>query len=72
MGLINVLIIGSKGLIDNSSYKVYQTSRYPKGSELFCNVLDYKSILTCFELAHPNIVINTSNLSGGVNFCEEN
>ena len=80
MGLINVLIIGSKGLIgssilknlDYSVYRVYQTSRYPKGPELFCDVLDYKSILKCFELVNPSIVINTSNLSGGVNFCEEN
>jgi len=77
----NVLIFGGNGLVGksfkkilskNKDFKIYSTSRIPNDNQIQCDITDSKSIRTCFEITKPSLVINCTNLAGGVNFCEEN
>jgi len=77
----NVLIFGGNGLVGNSfekllnrkdNFKTYTTSRVPNGDQIECDITDSKSIKDCFEKVKPSLVINCTNLEGGVNFCEDN
>ena len=82
MGTIkNVLIFGGNGLVgksfekllnQNYGVKVYSTSRFPVGNQIPCDITDSESIGSCFEKVQPHLVINCTNLAGGVNFCENN
>ena len=77
----NVLIFGGNGLVGKSfekllnrkdNFKTYTTSRVPNGDQIECDITDSKSIKDCFEKVKPSLVINCTNLAGGVNFCEDN
>jgi dTDP-4-dehydrorhamnose reductase len=77
----NVLIFGGNGLVGKSfekilnnknDYKVFSTSRVPKDNQLACDITDSESIKNCFRIIKPSLVINCTNLAGGVNFCEDN
>ena len=77
----NVLIFGGNGLIgksfkkilsNNKGFKIFSTSRIPNDNQVECDITDSESIRTCFEITKPNLVINCTNLAGGVNFCENN
>ena len=77
----NVLIFGGNGLVGKSfekllyrkdNLKIYTTSRVPSGNQIKCDITDSKSIKACFEKVRPSLVINCTNLAGGVNFCEDN
>ena len=77
----NVLIFGGNGLVGKSfekllnekdNFKTYTTSRVPSGDQIKCDITDSKSIKACFEKVQPSLVINCTNLAGGVNFCEDN
>ena len=76
-----VLIFGGNGLLGKSfmelfnyskNYSVKSTSRSPTKDQITCDILDKKSIEKCFRKTTPDIVINCTNLAGGVNFCEKN
>ena len=77
----NVLIFGGNGLVGksfkkilskNKDFKIFSTSRIPNDTQVECDITDSESIRTCFEITKPNLVINCTNLAGGVNFCENN
>lgn len=77
----NVLIFGGNGLVGKSfaitfnnlkGYKVYSTSRNPVNEQLNCDITNENDVVNCFSISKPDIVINCTNLAGGVNFCEEN
>jgi dTDP-4-dehydrorhamnose reductase len=77
----NVLIFGGNGLVGKSfekilnkdkNFKIYSTSRVPSNNQLACDITDFESIKSCFETTQPSLVINCTNLAGGVNFCEDN
>jgi dTDP-4-dehydrorhamnose reductase len=77
----NVLIFGGNGLVGksfekllnkNQNYKVFTTSRIPNGNQVACDITDFESIKACFNTIQPSLVINCTNLAGGVNFCENN
>ena len=82
MGTVkNVLIFGGNGLVGksfekllkhNSEVQVYSTSRSPQGNQIFCDITNPESITSSFEKTQPDLVINCTNLAGGVNFCENN
>ena len=77
----NVLIFGGNGLVGKSfkelfdqvgNFKTYITSRTPENNEIVCDIFDNESIKSCFKTSSPDIVINCTNLAGGVDFCENN
>lgn len=77
----NVLIFGGNGLVGksfqknlelNKKFKIHTTSRIPLENQLVCDITDSKSIKNCFDTVQPSLVINCTNLAGGVNFCENN
>lgn len=79
--LKNVLIFGGNGLVGKSfltlfeklnNYTIFQTARNPASNQIKCDITDFESIKNCFKIAQPDIVINCTNLAGGVNFCENN
>lgn len=76
-----ILIFGGNGLVGKSFIKLFQvnknthivtTSRSPKGSQIKCDIFNTESIRSCIETVKPSVIINCTNLAGGVNFCEEN
>lgn len=76
----NVLIFGGNGLVGRSfkkkldqlgTFKTHITSRSPKEGVIYCDILDDDSIKNCFNKTLPDIVINCTNLKGGVDFCEK-
>lgn len=77
----NILIFGGNGLVGQSfkrilqskkDYNIFTTSRNPNKDQITCDITNAKSIEQCFLQTHPDLVINCTNLAGGVNFCEEN
>lgn len=77
----NVLIFGGNGLVGksfkklfakNENVKVFSTSRNPTSDQIQCDVTKPNSLKDCFKQVNPSIVINCTNLAGGVNFCEDN
>lgn len=77
----NVLIFGGNGLVGKSfinlfshldQYKVFSTSRNPIDEQIACDITKDSDIENCFNIVQPSIVINCTNLAGGVNFCESN
>lgn len=74
------LIIGGTGLIGQSLRRelagetVFYTSRSATGEKgsIACDILDPGSLRAAFIKADPAIVINATNLAGGVDFCENN
>ena len=77
----NVLIFGGNGLVGQSfkklfnqsgDFRIYITSRTPKKGDIYCDILNDYNIKSCFNKTSPDIVINCTNLEGGVDFCEKN
>jgi dTDP-4-dehydrorhamnose reductase len=40
--------------------------------KITCDILNYDDLKSAFEQAKPDMVINSTNLAGGVDFCENN
>lgn len=76
------LIFGGDGLIGSNlrkitakhGHQVFATSVNEVSFEkaLYCNILHLNDLETVFEKTKPDIVINATNLAGGVDFCEKN
>ena len=76
------LILGGNGLIGKNLAKVLRaneaefamTSRDPEGLDnaIRCDILDEAALAEVFEKTQPDVVINATNLAGGVDFCEHN
>ena len=75
----NILVFGANGLVGRSvkslvesKYNFYGTFHKRKEEDLFQVDITSKEDLTyAFKKTKPDIVINCSNLAGGVNFCEK-
>jgi len=76
------LILGGNGLVGKNLAKILRaqgedvvvTSRKPEGLEnaLACDILNEDDLTRVFEQTQPDVVINATNLAGGVDFCEHN
>ena len=76
------LIIGSNGLVGkNLTFELFEnnipfTATFNKTTTnehfLKCDILIKSDIENVFEIAKPDVVINATNLAGGVDFCENN
>ena len=76
------LILGGNGLIGKNLARILSergadfalTSRNPEGLQnaLQCDILSRDDLESVFAKTRPDIVINATNLAGGVDFCEHN
>ena len=77
------LILGGRGLVgkkfkeilsSSGNNTIYTTSRYGGSDEknIAIDIFDMSQIENAFALSKPDIVINATNLAGGVDFCENN
>ena len=80
---MNYLIFGGRGLVGkkfseilsaSATNIIYTTSRHATGDQrnIAVDIFDKAQIETAFEVSTPDIVINATNLAGGVDFCENN
>jgi dTDP-4-dehydrorhamnose reductase len=78
---MHYLVLGANGLIGKSLCKNLAFLGYPftgtyrkvgvhKG--LKCDILNEKDLINVLQAIKPNVVINVTNLAGGVDFCEHN
>ena len=76
----NYLVLGANGLIGRNmrkqlegKYKWYGTYNKREEPELIkVDITSNADLKRIFEIANPDYVINSANLAGGVNFCENN
>lgn len=75
------LIIGGNGLVGKELQTVLKQRNYPylatyrnnnAEGQIICDILKYDDLKAAFEQAKPDVVINATNLAGGVDFCENN
>jgi len=76
------LILGGNGLVgksllqqlNHSAHEVVATFNnfVPDQNALKCNILNTVELLKVFEKVKPDVVINATNLAGGVDYCESN
>jgi len=76
------LIFGGNGLVGSNLRKILQqkgetvfaTSIDPEafGNAILCNILNISELKEVFNITKPDVVINATNLAGGVDFCEKN
>ncbi len=73
------LILGANGLVGKAfvniltdlGQDVYGCVRKPNSDDILeCDILKYQDLKNVFSKIKPDIVINTANLAGGVNYCE--
>lgn len=75
------LIFGGNGLVGKElqtiltkhGHSVLATYRNNNADgQIICDILKYDDLKRAFEQAKPDVVINSTNLAGGVDFCENN
>lgn len=76
------LVLGGSGLLGKqlaSDLRVYSASFYSASrtptstlNDIECNVLSMMDLQRAFEIVQPTVVINATNLAGGVDYCEKN
>lgn len=75
----SILVFGANGLVGrsvknliSSKHKFYGTFYKRKGEDLLqADITSKEDVKHVFDKTTPDIVINCSNLAGGVNFCEK-
>jgi dTDP-4-dehydrorhamnose reductase len=75
------LIFGGNGLVGKELQTVLKqrghdcVATYRNNNadgQIICDILKYDDLKRAFEQAKPDVVINSTNLAGGVDFCENN
>lgn len=75
------LVLGGNSLVGKELQAVLTKRNHPyiatyrnnnAEGKLICDILKYDDLKNAFEQAKPDVVINATNLAGGVDFCEHN